>query len=305
VIIGPSGSDKEIIARNIHNLSQRVKNPFGIFNCRGSNLTQLEANLFGVEINNAEGKDSFKPGLLDKINGGTLFLDELVVAPPEFQARILKLVKEEAFARIGSTEKISINVRIIAGFPLNVSLLIESGKVSDELFCRLNANTIKILPLRSRKEDIQYLLDYFIEQAAKVHSTTPQKISSEALGLLRAYHWPGDVSQMKNMIDWIMSVSMSDPSDDGIITVDDLPKEIVYDNGTNTSNTKFIAMVSELPIREAREAFEREYILEQLKKFSGNVSQTAKVIGMERSAFHRKLRSLNIIDSKLFKIHES
>jgi two-component system nitrogen regulation response regulator NtrX len=305
VIISPLGSDREVVARNIHNGSSRAKGPFGIFNCRSTHVGQLEANLFGTELDDGT-SITVKPGLLEKVSGGTLFIDELVTAPHEFQLKLLKLIKEDSFVRVGSTERVHMDVRVIASFPLNIQQLIDAGEVSDELYCRLNANTIKILPLRSRREDIPYLLDYFMEQVSTVHNVVPRKFSSEALGVLGSYHWPGDTTQMKSMVEWIMTVALSDGGgSDGIITVDDLPKEIVEENGTETTNTKFISMVSELSIRDAREAFEREYFVEQLRKFSGNISQTAKFVGMERSALHRKLRSLNIVESKLFKFQEA
>ncbi|MDR1333351.1 MAG: sigma-54 dependent transcriptional regulator [Holosporales bacterium] len=306
VIIGPFGSDREIVARSIHNLSPRAKNPFGVLNCRAAHVKQLEANLFGTETNDGV-STTIKPGLLEKVNGGTLFIDELVVAPYEFQIKLLKLIKDDAFMRIGTAEKTKIDVRIIASFPPDVQQLISAGEVSDELYCRLSANILKILPLKSRREDIPYLLDYFMEQASVAHNVAPRKFSSETLGLLNAYHWPGDTMQMKNMVDWIVTVALSENNEnDGIVTINDLPKEIVDGRSpeVTTTNAKFIAMVSELSIKEAREAFEREYFIEQLRKFSGNISQTAKFVGMERSALHRKLKSLNIVDSKLFKLQE-
>jgi two-component system nitrogen regulation response regulator NtrX len=143
-----------------------------------------------------------------------------------------------------------------------------------------------------------------MEQVSKAHNLAPKKFSGEASGLLNAYHWPGDVMQMKNMIDWILTVSVFDDKEKGIITIDDLPREIVGGNNHLDSNTQFISTVSELSIRDARETFEREYFIEQLKKFSGNISQTAKFVGMERSALHRKLKSLNIVDAQLFKYDE-
>ena len=168
----------------------------------------------------------------------------------------------------------------------------------------MNANLIKILPLKSRREDIAYLLDYFMGQAAKAHNTTPKRFSSEVMGILNSYPWPGDVMQMKNMIDWILTVAISEDENHGVLTIDDLPKEILEGKTTAVNNTQFISTVSELSIRDAREAFEKEYFIEQLKKFGGNISQTAKFVGMERSALHRKLKSLDICDSKLFKSDE-
>lgn len=303
VILGPTGSDKETIAKEIHRLSPRSKSPFGSLNCRSYGERQLESELFGTEIKASDGI-SIKSGILEKVNGGTLFIDELSSAPLDFQLKILKMLKDESFLRIGSSDKISFNIRLIVGLPSNIDQLTKEGVFIDELYCRMNANLIKVLPLKSRREDISYLLDYFMEQAAKAHKITPKRFSNEALGVLNSYPWPGDVMQMKNMIDWILTVAISEDENNGILTIDDLPKEILEGKTTVVTNTQFISTVSELSIRDAREAFEKEYFIEQLKKFGGNISQTAKFVGMERSALHRKLKSLDIGDSKLFKSDE-
>lgn len=303
VVIGPSGSDKEIVAKEIHRLSPRGKSPFGILNCRSYSPRQLETELFGIEIQSPDGM-TIRSGLLEKVNGGTLFIDELAYTPLDFQQKILKILKEDSFNRLGASERIPMNIRIIAGLPSNIDQLVRNGAFSDELYCRMNANSIKILPLKSRREDIAYLLEYFMNQAAKAHNITPKMFSSEAMGILNTYPWPGDVMQMKNMIDWVLTVSISENEHNSIIGVNDLPKEIVEGKNQFVNNTRFISTVSELSIREARETFEREYFLEQLKKFGGNISQTAKFVGMERSALHRKLKALDIVDSKSFKSDE-
>ena len=306
VIIGPIGSTKEVVAKEIHRLSNRSKSPFGFFNCRSYGSKQLETELLGTEIKDGSDVTKIKQGIFEKINGGTLFIDEMSFIPYDLQMKILKILKEDSFSRIGSHERIHLNLRVIAGFQSNIEDLIKSREFSDELFCRLNANMIKIQPLKSRREDIAYLLDYYMEQSAKAHNITPMKFSNEALGILNSYSWPGDVMQMKNMIDWILTVSIAESENNGIISIEDLPKEIVEGKPSTPSsnNVQFISTVSELSIRDAREAFEREYFIEQLRRFSGNISQTAKFVGMERSALHRKLKSLNIVDSKLFKDDE-
>jgi len=300
LILGPSGSDKETIAREIHKLSPREKSPFGVLSCNSYNSRQLESELFGIEVKTLDGV-TIKQGLLEKINGGTLFIDELTSTSLDFQLKFLKMLKEEGFYRIGSNTKISANIRVIAGVSSDIEQLVKNGTFSNELYCRMNANLIKILPLSSRREDISFLLDYFMEQSAKAHQTTPKHFSNEALGILNTYAWPGDVMQLRNMIDWILTIAISENENKNIISINDLPKEIVEGKSGNVPNTQFISLVSELSIRDAREAFEREYFAEQLRRFRGNISQTAKFVGMERSALHRKLKNLNILDSKLFK----
>lgn len=303
VIIGPTGADKETIAKEIHSMSPRHRSPFRAINCRSYSPRQLESELFGMEVSTLEGT-SVTSGILEKVNGGTLFIDELDYTSLEFQQKILRLLKEDGFYRIGSNKKIHIDIRLIAGLPTDIDTLIKNGEFSDELYCRMNANMVKVLPLRARREDITYLLQYFMEKAAKAHNTTPKRFSNEAIGVLNAYPWPGDVAQMRNMIDWILTVTNSEGVEKAVIELADLPREIVDGKTDTTANTQFISSVSELSIREAREAFEREYFIEQLKKFGGNVSRTAKFVGMERSALHRKLKTLDICDSRSFKIIE-
>ncbi len=238
---------------------------------------------------------------MENINGCTLFIDELTSTSHDFQLKLLKMLKEESFYRIGAKSKIPVNVRVIAGVSSDIEQLVKEDKFSNELYCRMNANLIKILPLNSRREDISFLLNYFMEQSAKVHKIPPKHFSNEALGILNTYSWPGDVMQLKNMIDWILTMTIAEKENKSIISIDDLPKEIIEGKSGNVPNTQFISIVSELSIRDAREAFEKEYFIEQLRRFRGNISQTAKFVGMERSALHRKLKNLNILDSKLFK----
>jgi two-component system nitrogen regulation response regulator NtrX len=158
----------------------------------------------------------------------------------------------------------------------------------------------------ARREDIPILLNYYMEQSANAHNTQQKRFSNEALTVLSSYSWPGDVTQLKNFVDWTLTLNLASKSADAtLITIDDLPKDIV--NGTNDgecNEIRFISKFSELSIKDAREEFERQYLMEQLKRFSGNISQTSKFVGMERSALHRKLKSLNITDSKIYKLED-
>ncbi|MDR1475948.1 MAG: sigma-54 dependent transcriptional regulator [Holosporales bacterium] len=299
VILGPNGSNKEAIAREIHRLSKRSRSPFGVLNCKSFGVRQLESEFLGSEIVEANGV-KIKQGMLEKLNGGTLFIDELGVASTDFQLKFLKILKEDTFSRIGSREKLHLGIRIIAGLPLDIAQLVKNEKFIDELFCRLNANMIKIVPLSSRKEDILVLLEHFMERSAKAHGVAPKKFSNEAIGVLKAYSWPGNELQLKNLVEWVLTMSVSSNDDDiSTISVDALPSEIMWNKKHEITEIPFISAVSEMSIREARETFERKYLLDQLKKFSGNISQTSKFIGMERSALHRKLKSLNLTDIRL------
>ena len=300
VIIGATGSDKETIAREIHKLSPQAKNQFGVLNCQAFSQKQLEIELFGVQIT-GEFELNVKHGIIERVSGGTLFLDEITSLSSDLQARLLKMLKDGYFFRIGANAKIPTNVRIIAGVGTDIENQVKNRLFSDELFCRLNANTIKVAPLQLKREDIPLLLNHFIEQSAKAYNIAPRRFSSEALSVLCTYSWPGDVMQLKNVVDYILVNGISQNSNN-IIMIEDLPKEITEGKTASGSNSvQFISSVSELSIKEAREAFEREYFIEQLRRFSGNISQTSKFVGMERSALHRKLRSLNITDSKASK----
>jgi two-component system nitrogen regulation response regulator NtrX len=298
VILGSSGSDKETIAREIHRLSIRSKGRFGVLNCRSFSVRQLGFELLGAAIVE-DGGVKITQGILERLNGGTLFIDELISTPRDFQSLILKIIKENSFTRIGANDKVSINIRILVGLPLDIESIAANGDFSDELLCRLSANTIKISPLKSRREDIPVLLEHFMASSAKAHNVIPKRFSNEALGILCAYSWPGDVLQMKNLVDWVLTMTVVNDADTAVISADHLPKEIVYGKFQEVSDMPFISSVSEMSIRDAREAFEKEYFIKQLKKFSGNVSLTSKFVGMERSALHRKLKALNITDAKL------
>lgn len=302
VILGTSGSDKETVAKAIHKLSPRSKAPFMAVNCRAYGLKQLEIELFGTEVINVN-DITIKNGILEKANGGTLFIDELAYTPLEFQQKILCILQKDSFRRIGSSEKIPFDVRVIAGLPLDIENLVKNQEFSSELYYRINANMIKILPLINRKEDIPCLLDYYMEKAAKSHNTTPRRFSRDAMDFLTAYPWLGDVMQIKNMVDWILTVVNTKDKEKPIIDFEDLPKEMIDGKRNPSFNVPFISAISEFSIKEARDIFEREYFMEQLKRFEGNISQIAKFVDMERSALHRKLKVLGIDDSKSYRKH--
>ena len=296
-IQGPVGSDKEEVAREIHRLSQRSGNIFSVLSCQNKSSGQIDVELFGTQITE-DGRQKIKSGLFDKTNGGTLYIDEIANLSHDMQMKLVRVLKENSFCRIGSVAKIPVNVRIISGSSFDVTTLIKNGMFIDELYYRLSANIIKLTPLASRQEDIPILLQYYMHQSAKIYNVAPKKFSKDAVAILMAYYWPGDIMQLRNLVDWVLVMtSFSDSKE--IICAEDLPKEITEGKSFGgQSNTQFMSFVSGLSIKEARETFEREYFLEQLRKFSGNISQTSKFVGMERSALHRKLKSLNIHDAK-------
>jgi two-component system nitrogen regulation response regulator NtrX len=289
LILGPLGSDKEGAAREIFRLSDNYNLSFATVNCQFNNQTQLEIDLFGAEINNDSEKQT-KVGIIEKTAGGTLYLEEVTSLSSHLQIKLLKMLKEEFFSRVGSQIKIPFKVKIISSYSVDNELF------NSELRYRLSANVIKITPLAARQEDIGVLLNHYMEQSARAHNVQPKKFTSEAMAILKSYHWPGDVMQLRNLVDWVL---VANTSSSGTIEAEDLPREVTERKSVSgNGNVQFMSVVSGMSIKEARETFEREYFSEQLRKFAGNVSKTSKFIGMERSALHRKLRSLNIHDVK-------
>lgn len=324
-IHGPVGSDKEGVAREIHRLSDYSVLPFISVNCQVMNQNQLEIDLFGAELRNQDtGKLQVKTGMLEKAKGGTVYLNEVTVLSPSLQTKLLKAIDESEYRRAGGASPISLRARIISGSSLNIDTTTKNVFFDMELHKKLSTNVVKITPLFSRQEDIPLLIDHFMKQSARAYNIPPKTFDNEAMSILMSYYWPGDVMQLKNLIDWVLFLRDSEiaskklreatfanktvdsdssneedseegDDDNDIIYKEDLPKEITEGKSLGgNSNTEFISFVSGLSIKEAREAFEREYFIEQLRKFEGNVSQTSRFVGMERSALHRKLKSLNI-----------
>ena len=295
-ISGPSGADKESFAREIHVRSKRERGPFVSINCGAYHPQQLEAELFGTEIFGLSADTPRKIGLLEKAHTGTVFLDEIAQLPLPVQSKIVKVLQEQAFSRIGSDQKIEIDVRFLAGTSDDIQKMIQDGNFREDLFYRLSVSHVHVPKLTDRVTDIPLLAQSFMEQAAAAQGVLPRAFSQEALVMLQSYSWPGDLQQLRNVIDWLLIMVGGDPREP--IQSLQLPTEIV--NGNNFANSwqQKTADIVVLPLREAREAFEREYLLTQVQRFSGNISQTARFIGMERSALHRKLRALGVHEGK-------
>ncbi len=296
MITGPSGADKEAIAREIHDLSKRNKGPFLVLHCGSLHPQQVEAELFGAEITGLAPNTPRKIGLLEKAHGGTLYFDEITQLPLPIQAKLVHVLHENIFSRVGSDQKIDIDVRFLAGSSDDISLLIRNGHFREDLFYRLNVSHLKIPPLSERVTDIPLLVESLMEKAAAARGMLPRLFSQEALVMLQSYDWPGDLQQLSHVIDWVLIMAGGDLRE--AIRSDQLPPEIVSGNRFATHWQQKTADIVVLPLREAREAFEREYLLAQVQRFSGNISQTARFVGMERSALHRKLRTLGVHDPK-------
>lgn len=289
MITGDPGAGKELVARTIHNLSVRHNGPFVYVNIGALSSNTLEEELFGIE-EGYEGR-ARRIGALEEAHGGTLYLDEIADMEKDIQNRLLRVLVEQNFQRIGGHTRVHVDVRIISSSSKDLVAEIAEGHFREDLFHRLSVVPIRVPSLSERREDIPELISFFMEQISTTTGLPKKQINMDALAILQSHDWPGNVRQLRNNIERLM-ILMSD-SIDSEVTPDLLPAEIgamVPTTPTGTGGEKLMS----LPLREAREIFEREYLLAQIARFSGNISRTAEFVGMERSALHRKLRSLGI-----------
>ena len=290
MITGPSGSGKELAARRIHQLSERNSGRFVVANCAMLSPESVTAELFGTEANPSGHRIV---GLFEQAHGGTLYFDEIGDLPLETQGKLVRAVQDQRFRRVGGTAEVTVDVRVISGSKLNLTEEVENGNLREDLFYRLSVVPITLPPLSARKEDIPELSRFYLDQA-NTGSGKKLALSDEAIAMLQMYEWPGNVTQLLNVIDWL--TIMANPESEGLIMADDLPPEI---SGTAAEGTgQGFETVVGLPLKAAREHFETQYLISQLTRFDGNVSKTAEFVGMERSALHRKLKSLNINPDK-------
>ena len=290
MITGPSGSGKELAARRIHQLSERNSGRFVVANCAMLSPESVTAELFGTEANPSGHRIV---GLFEQAHGGTLYFDEIGDLPLETQGKLVRAVQDQRFRRVGGTAEVTVDVRVISGSKLNLNEEVENGNLREDLFYRLSVVPIILPPLNARKEDIPELSRFYLDQA-NTGSGKKLALSDEAIAMLQMYEWPGNVTQLLNVIDWL--TIMANPESEGLIMADDLPPEI---SGTAAEGTgQGFETVVGLPLKAAREHFETQYLISQLTRFDGDVSKTAEFVGMERSALHRKLKSLNINPDK-------
>ena len=289
LITGPAGSGKEVAARLLHSWSPRADSAFVTVSSARITPERFEQELFGEE---SDGK-LVRAGLLELANGGTLFLDEVADMPASSQARILRVLTEQAFVRVGGHRQIRVDVRVVSSTSRPLEREIAERRFREDLFYRLNVVPVAIPPLADRREDIPPLIDHFFARFASEQGLTAPAIASEALAALQSYDWPGNVRQLRNVVERTMILAPRGRL--ARIESDMLPPEIVASplagEGTATS-------LMGVPLREARENFEREYLKVQIRRFSGNISRTASFIGMERSALHRKLKMLGMADRR-------
>ena len=288
LIVGPSGSGKELAARTLHNMSTRADGPFVVINAAAITPERMEIELFGVEPN---GEHARKTGALEEAHGGTLFIDEIGDMPRETQNKILRVLVDQTFQRQGGTAKVSVDVRIISSTARNLEEEIAAGHFREDLYHRLSVVPIRVPPLSERREDIPELIDYFMDQISAATGLPKRQIGQDAMAVLQSHVWPGNVRQLRNNVERVMILAGGGP--EVIITADMLPQDVgSMVPAMPTSNNG--EHIMGLPLREAREVFERDYLMAQISRFSGNISRTAEFVGMERSALHRKLKVLGV-----------
>ncbi|WP_114391638.1 sigma-54-dependent transcriptional regulator [Oleisolibacter albus] len=289
LISGPPGSGKEVVARMIHARSRRADGPFVALNCATMRPDRLEVELFGTE-HGVDGGGR-KVGTFEQAHGGTLFLDEVADMPLETQGKIVRVLQEQTFERVGGTARVEVDVRVIASSNRDLTAEIEEGHFRQDLFYRLAVVPLKVPPLRERREDIPLLARHFMQRTAESAGLPIRVFGEDAMAALQAYDWPGNVRQLRNTVEWLLIMVAGDPNEP--IRADMLPPEIGAITPTVLKWEKGGEIMG-LPLREAREVFEREYLLAQVTRFGGNISRTAAFVGMERSALHRKLKSLGV-----------
>ena len=291
LITGPAGSGKEVVARMLHSKSQRAKSPFVVVNCATMLPERFEIELFGAENPNAESEAQQKVGTFEAAHNGTLFLDEVADMPLETQGKIVRVLQEQIFERVGGTTRVEVDVRVVAASTADLAEEIDAGRFREDLFYRLNVVPIEVPPLKKRPDDIPLLAQHFMERAATATGRPHREVNADALAVLQAYSWPGNVRELRNVIERLLIMAPDDPSKS--IGIDMLPPEINADTPVSGNMAGKMEIMG-LPLRDAREIFEREYLMTQVTRFGGNISKTAEFIGMERSALHRKLKSLGM-----------
>ena len=290
LITGPAGVGKEVAARTIHQWSNRGKGPFIVVSAAMMTPERVEEELFGVDS-----EDTSRPGLLEQAHGGTLFLDEIADMPPTTQAKILRVLTDQSYQRVGGQRPVKVDVRVLSATSRDLALEIAEGRFREDLFYRLNVVPVRLPPLRERREDIPELANQFLARFAAERRIPAPKLSDEAIAALQAHDWPGNVRQLRNIIERTIILAPCERVER--IEADMLPGEIIEAQGSAGLSSQAMTIMGS-PLREARESFEREYLKVQIRRFSGNISRTASFIGMERSALHRKLKALGIGDKR-------
>ena len=287
MLSGPPGSGKEIAARYLHSNSDRANGPFVSVNSASIESDRMEEVLFGRQSE----ERGHEPGLFEQAHGGVLFFDEVADMPPGTQAKILRVLVDQNFSRVGGSDTVRVDVRVISASTKDLPSEVEAGRFREDLFHRLNVVPVVVPSLETRRDDIPELAEYFIAELNKDQGLPLRKPSEDALAHLQTMRWPGNVRQLKNLLERVLILG----GDEKTIDASEIASGAGAEPDNSATGITLSAAVSGLPLREAREMFEREYLVAQINRFGGNISRTASFVGMERSALHRKLKSLNVI----------
>ena len=288
MLTGPAGAGKEVAARYVHARSNRAGAPFVTVNCAAIAPERMEEVLFGRETS----ERGTEPGLLEEAHGGVVYFDEVADMPPGTQSKILRVLVDQTFQRVGGSDKVRVDVRVISSTNRDLESEIQAGRFRQELFHRLNVVPIRVPSLEERRDDIPTLARHFIEEANVAQGLPLRELTEEAVALMQTMLWPGNVRQLRNLVERVLILG----DGTGPIEARELPQDPQPQPGEG--RVVLSGDVATLPLREAREAFEREYLLTQINRFGGNISRTANFVGMERSALHRKLKSLGVVTGK-------
>ncbi len=285
MIMGPMGAGKELVARTLHTMSTRINGPFVVLSAATMAPERLEENLFGVEQGEGRGHSV---GALEEAHGGTLYIDEVADMPLETQAKILRVLLDQTFQRVGGTKKVKVDVRILSSTARDLQKAISAQTFREDLFHRLGVVPVRVPALAERREDIPLLVEHFSRSFSTASGQATRRFADDAIAVLQTRDWPGNVRELRNNVERIMILAAGEGQED--ITTASLPSESANAGSTSFSGEHLLTM----PLREAREAFERDYIAAQLSRYGGNISRTSGFIGMERSALHRKIKMLGL-----------
>ena len=288
LITGPAGSGKEVAARMLHARSRRAGEPFVALNCATLNPARIEEELFGIE---AQGETPRRVGTLERAHGGTLLLDEVADMPLETQGKIVRALQEQGIERVGGATRIKVDARVIATTNRDLQAEITAGRFREDLFYRLSVVPLRVPALRERRDDVPALARHFIARSVEAAGLQPRDLAEDTIAAMQTYEWPGNVRQLRNLIDWLLIMAPGEAH--APIRAEALPPEIVSAAPAMLRLDRSSEIMT-LPLRDAREMFERQYLEAQLMRFGGNISRTANFVGMERSALHRKLKFLNV-----------
>jgi two-component system nitrogen regulation response regulator NtrX len=289
LLVGPSGAGKELTARMIHQTSNVASGPFVVLNAAAITPERMEIELFGSDRGN--GTEGRKAGALEEANGGTLFIDDVADLPRETQNKILRVLVDQTFQRVGGSTKLAVDVRVISSTSRNLEAEIAGGRFREDLYHRLSVVPIRVPALAERREDIPTLVEHFMAQISQSTGLPRRRIGEDAMAVLQSHDWPGNVRQLRNNVERLMILAGGDAST--VVDASMLPPD-VGSMVPNMPNGNGGEQLMGLPLRDAREVFEREYLVAQISRFGGNISRTAEFVGMERSALHRKLKALSI-----------